>query len=130
METWGCLIGRTYVNCEGPARDWNAETREFAAVPPEMTMTLGDIGVGGVLEPRSMACLCALTIVLGFRGGIARQGHTPERGGRQAADRHLDFQHNGAAAISNITVANKGRRGRTFAADGRRSPSLCVDRLP
>jgi len=48
-------MGRTYVNCEGPARDWNAETSEFAAVPPEMTTTLGDVGVGGVLEARSIA---------------------------------------------------------------------------
>jgi hypothetical protein len=48
------LIGRTYVNCEGPAREANAETSEFAAVPPEMTTTFGDVGVGGVPEPRSM----------------------------------------------------------------------------
>ena len=39
-------MGRTYVSWEDPARDWNAETRELAAVPPEMTTTAGDVCTG------------------------------------------------------------------------------------
>jgi hypothetical protein len=42
-------MGRTYVNWEDPARDWNALTREFAAVPPDITTTEGEIGVDGLL---------------------------------------------------------------------------------
>lgn len=42
-------MGRTYVNWEDPARDWKAETREFAAVPPDITTTEGEIGVDGLL---------------------------------------------------------------------------------
>src|SRR5271156_4113354 len=37
------LMGNMYVNWEDPARAWKAETRELAAVPPEMTATDTDL---------------------------------------------------------------------------------------
>lgn len=36
-------MGSMYVNVDEPARAWNAETSELAAVPPEMTATETDL---------------------------------------------------------------------------------------